>query len=327
MITFCLWQSWAVRRPLNVTLQQLRLFEAVIQEGGFTRAAKKVHLTQPAVSIQVKRLEQAIGMPLVEQIGKRSYPTEAGQALFSACQDILQRLGDLSETIDGLQGEVRGTLRISAVTSATYFLPHLIGEFLRRYPNVEPQLEVTNRASVIRSLSENKEDLYILGRPQTDLQIERHPFMENVIGIVAHPEHELAQAAGISMGRIVQERFLVREKGSGSRARVERHFLEEGHKVQPYLELAGDESVKQGVLAGLGVAALSLHNLHLEIATRRLVVLDVDNFPLRRRWYLVHRTGKRLSRAAQTFATFLQDEGEAIFQDRLARFGDGASEG
>lgn len=304
-------------RTLQPTLHQLHLFEAVVDHGGFTAAAKEVHLTQPAVSIQVKRLEQAVGMQLLEQIGKRTYPTEAGLAVYQAAQDVKSRLETLSEAIDALHGEVGGTLRIISVSSATYFLPHLLRAFLDRYPQVEPRLRVTNREAVYRSLAENEDDVFVLGSVTTDIDVERMPFLENVLGIVAPPDHPLARTKGILLSELAGERFLVRERGSGTRRAIERLLAERGVELEAYMELDGDEAVKQGVLAGLGIAALSLHNLHLDLEAGRLCVLDVEGFPVRRRWHVVTRKGKRLSRAANAFIAFLREDGEALFQEKL----------
>lgn len=309
----------------QATLHQLVLFEAVVRHGSFTAAARQVHLTQPAVSIQIKRLEQTVGVPLLEQVGKRTFPTDAGKLVHQAALDIQSRLDTLAESIDGLRGEIGGALRICAVSSATYFMPHLLRAFLDRHPRVEPRLHVTNRDAVYRSLSENADDVFVMGSVHTEIEVERHPFLENVLGVVAPADHPRANDAAIPLEEIAQERFLVRERGSGSRRAIERRFREHGVRVEPYMELDGDEAVKQAVLAGLGVAALSLHTLHLEIEHGKLVVLDVEGFPLRRRWHVVTRSGRQASRATEAFVSFLQAEGESRVGALLRRVGDAIS--
>lgn len=299
---------------MHATLQQLKLFEAVARLGSYTRAAEEIHLTQPAVSIQIKRLEENVGLPLFEQVGKKLYLTEAGRELREAARDVLDRLDALDGVLEGLRGEVAGTLRITVVTTAKYFLPHLLGTFLRRYPRVEPRLRVTNRAAVLASLADNEDDLYVMGRVPEGMQVERYPFLENILVVGAHPEHPLATRHDIPLSDLAKERFLTREAGSGTRMAVERLFDEEGLGVNTYMELGSDEAIKQGVMAGLGVGALSLHNVHLEVAAGQIKILDVAGFPLRRRWYAVHRKGKRLSRAAEAFLEFLQSEGEAVVE-------------
>lgn len=310
---------------IHATLQQLRLFAAVARHKSFTRAAEEVHLTQPAVSIQIKRLEDRIGMPLIEQMGKRLHLTVAGEEVYAACRDVLQRLGDMDTTLDDLRGEVSGPLTVTVVSSAKYFLPHLLGQFVRRYPKVEPRLRITNRAKLLSDINANEGDLFIMGQPPETLPVVEYPFLENVLVVVARPDHVLAGHRAISLERLGKERFVGRESGSGTRKAVEDMFAEQGFSVTPYIELASAEAIKQGVIGGLGIAVLSLHSLRLELNAGELVVLDVKGFPLRRRWYAAHRKGKHLSRAAQTFLKYLQEEGEdevahlqTAWQDRRA---------
>jgi DNA-binding transcriptional LysR family regulator len=302
---------------LHATLQQLRLFESVARNQSFTRAAEEVHLTQPAVSIQVKRLEENIGSPLFEHVGKRLHLTIAGQEVYDACREILGRMRALEGALDALRGEVAGPLPIAVVSSAKYFLPYLLGSFVRRHPRVEPRLKVTNRANLLSRLNANEDDLYIMGQVPDSLSVEVYPFLENVLVVVASPDHPLAGKKNVTLSRISKERFIGREPGSGTRKAVEELFAEQGLKVVPYIELGSGEAIKQGVMAGLGIAVLSLHSLRLELASKELCVLDVEGFPLRRRWYAVHRKGKRLSMATTTFLEFLQNEGEELVKDLL----------
>ncbi len=295
---------------IHATLQQLRLFEAVARHRSYTRAAEEVHLTQPAVSIQVKRLEENIGSPLFEMIGKKMHLTLAGQEVHDACVDVLRRLGDLEITLDNLSGEVAGPINVTVVSSAKYFLPYLLGKFMRRYPKVEPHLKVTNRANLLERLGNNTDDLYITGLVPEEMPVVEYPFLENVLVVVAHPHHPLAKKKGLTLEDLADERFVGREPGSGTRKAVEELFRERGLTVTPYIELSSSEAIKQGVMAGLGLAVLSLHSLSLELSANKLTILDVKDFPLRRRWYAVHRKGKQLSRAAQTFLDYLQQEGE-----------------
>lgn len=295
---------------LHATLQQLRLFAAVARHKSVTRAAEDVHLTQPAVSIQVKRLEEKIGMALMEQIGKKLHLTVAGEQVYDACRDVLQRLDDLETALDDLRGEVAGPLNVTVVSSAKYFLPHLLGNFVRRYPKVEPRLQITNRANVLSRLSANEDDLYVMGRVPDEFSVTNHPFLENVLVVVARPDHPLADEKSIPLERITQERLIGRESGSGTRKAIENMFQDQGLNIVPYMELGSTEAMKQGVMGGLGIAILSLHSLRLELDTHELTVLDVQGFPLRRQWYAVHRQGKRLSNAAQAFLSYLEEEGE-----------------
>jgi DNA-binding transcriptional LysR family regulator len=326
----------------HATLQQLRLFVAVAEQKSVTRAAEEVHLTQPAVSIQIKRLEGKIGMPLIEHIGKELHLTVAGEEVFDAAKDILERLSDLETSLNDLRGEVAGPLNIHVVSSGKYFMPHLLGSFVRRYPKVEPRLEITNRAILLSSLAKNQSDLYIMGQPPEGVAVVEYPFLENILVVVARPDHPLAGKKKIPLAKIAKERFVGRESGSGTRGKkkiplakiakerfvgresgsgtrkaVEKLFHDKGLDISAYIELDSAEGIKQGVIGGLGIGVLSKHSLRLELDAGELVILDVQGFPLRRRWYVSHREGKRLSRAAQLFLQYLQEEGEEEVADLL----------
>lgn len=297
---------------MHLTLQQLRLFEAVSRNRSFTRAAEELHLTQPAVSIQLKRLEEQVGLPLFEQVGKRLYPTAAGEAMYDASIDILSRIGELKDVVADLQGTVSGPLRLAVVTTTKYFMPHLLGAFLARYPNVEPKLTFTNRATVLQRLQDNQDDFVVMGQIPERLALESYPFLDNVLAIVAPAGHPLATRKGLELGDIVRERFLVREQGSGTRLVVDQKLAEHGLKVEPYMELGSTEAIKQGVMAGLGIAALSLHSVALERHAGLISILDVRGFPLTRPWYAVHQQGKRLSLVARTFLDFILENSATI---------------
>lgn len=301
---------------MHLTLQQLRLFEAVVRHGSYTRAAEEMHLTQPAVSIQIKRLEEQMGTPLLEQVGKKIFPTAAGRVVHAAAGDILSRLGALEEEMEILKGEVRGPLQLSVVTTGKYFMPHLLGRFLQLYPGVEPRLKFTNRARALERLLANEDDFVVMGQvPEGGARLVSRPFLENILGFVATPDHPLAGRKNISLEEAVAQRFLVREPGSGTRLVLERLLKKAGLEVEPYMELGSSEAIKQAVLAGLGIAVLSLHSLRLEQATGKLVVLDVEGFPVRRRWYAVHLKGKRLSLVASTFLEFILAESHHVLSD------------
>ena len=292
------------------TFQQMRLFAAVARHRSFTRAAADVHLTQPSVSMQVKRLEEKIGEKLIDHIGKQLHLTAAGQEVYAASTEILGRLDDLQTALADLRGDIAGPLNICVVSTAKYFLPHLLGSFIRRYPRVEPSLQITNREVLLKRLSNNEDHLYITGQVPKEYTVEDYPFLENVIVVVAHPENPLARQHRIPLARIVEEDVLNRERGSGTRKAVQRLLDEHGLTISAHMELDDNEAIKQGVISGLGIAFLPLHSLRLELAAGELVTLDVESFPMRRRWYAVHRTGKHLPNAAQTFLDYLLDEGE-----------------
>lgn len=293
---------------MHFTFQQLKLFEAVSRLGSFTRAAEELFLTQPAVSIQVKRLEAQVGMPLFEQVGKKSFPTTAGKTMYEASVDILNRVENLKISIEELKGTIKGSLQMSVVTTAKYFIPRLLGTFLHQYPEVEPKLKFTNRARVIDRLMNNEDDFVIMGQIPDDDNLETYPFLNNILGIVASADHPLANKKNIKLEDLTKERYLIREAGSGTRIVFEQLLKENNVKIEPYMELGSSEALKQAVMVGLGIAILSLHSVQLECEVNKLVVLDVEGFPIKRRWYAVHLKGRHLSLVARTFLDYILAE-------------------
>lgn len=302
-------------RLRNVTLHQLRLFRSLGTHLSYTRVAEELHLTQPAVSIQIKRLEESVGMPLVEQMGKRLFLTEAGRELFEACCDVLERLRVLNEDMIGMEAGVKGPLNLAAITTAKYFMPHLLGVFLRDYPGVEPRLTITNQARVLERLEGNLDDLVIMGTLPESADLEAQYFLDNPLVVVAPPDHPLVGQKNIPLARIAEERFLSREPGSGTRAARSRLFAEHGLSANIYMELGSSEAIKQAVMAGMGISVLSLHNLRLELESGLIAVLDVEHFPLVRQWYAVHLKGKKLSNTARKFLDFLLVDGARYWRD------------
>ena len=297
---------------MHLTLQQLKLFEAVSRNSSFTRAAEELHLTQPAVSIQIKRLEAQAGLPLFEQVGKKIFSTAAGKVMYDASLDILNRVEDLRNSMEELKGVVKGPVQVSVVTTAKYFMPHLLGAFLQKYPDVEPKLKFTNRARVVEHLMSNEDDFVVMGQVPEDKRLESYPFLNNILGILAPPGHPLASKKNIELRELVIERFLKREEGSGTRQAFDKLLADNGLKIEPYMELGSSEALKQGVMAGLGLAILSLHSVQLELDANKLIVLDVKGFPLKRRWYAVHLKGRKLSLVARTFLDYILAESQGL---------------
>lgn len=301
----------------HVTLRQLQIFEAVVRLGGYTRAAKSLHLTQPTVSMQIKKLSESIGHPLLEQIGRHIQPTAAGRDVYSASQDILGRLVTLGDAASEIEGIIKGELRIAVITTAKYFMPHLLGPFITEHPQVKPRLTVTNRSNVLELLKSNEDDLIIMGQVPQELEVQAYPFINNELVVVASPKHPIVNSESITLEQLSQERFLIREKGSGTRQAIDRLFAEQGIKITPYMELGSSEAIKQGVMAGLGVSVLSKHNLRLELPGNHLVILNVNGFPLVRRWYAVHLKNKQLTQVTRTFLDFLLNESTHILNNSL----------
>jgi DNA-binding transcriptional LysR family regulator len=290
---------------MKMTLRQLALFECVARNMSYTRAAEEKHLTQPAVSIQIKQLEEHVGLPLFEYIGKKLYLTDAGRELEQACHDIFERLDSLEMALTQMKGGMHGSLRIATVTSATYFAPHLIGEFNRQYPDVDISLVVTNRNNVLQRMATNEDDLVLMAQVPKDMKLKAYPILDNPMLPVVAPGHPLAGRENIPITALTEERLLTREKGSGSRKAIEDHLSEQGVKLTRTMELGSSETIKQGVMAGLGVSILSRFSMALELATGCLVSLDMESFPLVRTWCLVHPAEKRLSPVAQAFLDYI----------------------
>ncbi len=296
----------------QATLHQLKVFEATARHRSFTRAAEELFLTQPTVSMQVKQLTKVVGLPLFEQVGKRLFLTEAGDELYHTCQEIFERLSQFEMKVADLKGLKQGTLRLTVVTTAKYFAPRLLGPFCQRYPGINITLKVMNREQVIDSVMQNLDDLYIMGIPPDELDVESKAFLENPLVVLAPRNHPLASETNISLDRLAQEPFLMREPGSGTRMAVQRLFAEHSLTLAVRMELGSSEAIKQAIVGGLGVSVLSQHTLALSEGLHQLAVLNVQHFPIRGQWHLVYLAGKHLSVVARTFADYLLNEGKEV---------------
>lgn len=291
---------------IHATLHQLKVFEATARHGSFTRAAEELFLTQPTVSMQVKQLTKAIGLPLFEQVGKRLYLTDAGRELFSTCKEIFTNLEQLEMTVANLKGMKQGKLRLAVITTAKYFVPRLLGPFCQEYPGVDVSLTVTNHERVIERLANNQDDLYIMSQLPEHLDIAAHPFLDNPLVVIAPRNHPLAQEKNISLKRLCEETFIMREPGSGTRRAFQKMLDDQGLSVKVRLELGSNEAIKQAIAGGLGLSVLSSHTISMEGVHGELMALDVEGFPIARKWYIVHLAGKQLSVVASTFFDYLQ---------------------
>ena len=299
---------------LHVTLRQLQVFEAVARHLSFSRAAEELHLTQPAVSMQIRQLEASVGLPLFEQIGKKIFLTEAGNEVYHYSRSIAQQLTEAEAVLSEMKGLRRGRLNISVVSTANYFAPQLLALFCQRNQDVTLSLKVVNREELLHQLASNEMDLGVMGQPPEGLDIVAEPFMENPLVVVAPPSHPLVTERDIPLSRLAQETFIVREQGSGTRSAMERFFQQHGLNLATGMEMSTNEAIKQAVQAGMGLGVVSVHTIALELETRRLVVLDVESFPILRHWYVIHRKGKRLSAMAQAFKDFLLKEATQVMQ-------------
>jgi DNA-binding transcriptional LysR family regulator len=294
----------------RLTLHQLAIFVVLARHQNMTRAAEELHMTTPALSIQIKQMAESLGTPLHEQIGRRLYLTEAGRRVEVAARDVLQRLDDLGAELAELQGLEQGILRLSIITTAKYFVPRLLGDFCRRHPGIEVALEVSNRDQCLARLKQNLDDLYIMGQAPEGYDVEAVPFMQNPLVVIAPADHPLSAEQNIPPSRLADEPFIMREQGSGTRLACERFFQQHGVTLKTRMTLGSNEAVKQAVAGGLGLAVLSQHTLSLDESSGAFAVLDVKGFPLLRQWYAVYPKGKRVSLVTEAFLGHITAQGE-----------------
>ena len=297
----------------HATLRQLQIFEAVVRLGSFTRAAEELFLTQPTVSLQVKKLAETVDLRLLDQAGRRMRPTEAGEQIYTACRQIMHALADLELGLDNLRGLKRGRLRLGVITTAKYFAPEILGQFCRKFPGIDVSLKVTNRDRIVERIIAGEDDIFVLGNvPREELGLTVHPFAANPLVVIAARDHPLAGKTGISLERIAREPLILREPGSGTRDAV--ISLLQAHNLRPTvrMQLGSNEALKHAVVGGLGISVVSLHTLTLEGVHGPVAVLDVENFPIMCQWHLVYPQDKELSPVSKAFLEFvLQDEGSA----------------
>lgn len=296
----------------HLTLRQLAVFEALARHRSFSAAAKSLHLTQPAVSMQVRQLETAAGTALVERIGKRIDLTEAGVELAHCARDVQARIKDADDALATIRGLRGGTLDIAVLSTAKYFAPQLLAEFRRRHPDIGLRLAVSNREAVLDAVSENRTDLAIMGQPPKGLEVQARVFAPHPLVIIAPPAHPFARKKRLRLADLADENFLIREPGSGTRGAMERMFAQQGVQVRSTTEMSSNETIKQAVMAGMGIAFISMHTIGLELKAKRLVTLPVAGTPVMRNWHVIHLARKRLSPTAQSFKDFLLDEGAAL---------------
>lgn len=301
----------------NATLRQLRVFECVARNLSFSRAAAELHLTQPAVSTAVSQLESHAGTVMFEHVGHRIFLTDAGQLVLASARAIMQQVREAEEALAAL-GSGGGSLNVAVISAGNYFFPGLLMKFKQRHPNVNISLSVSNRDEVLRGLADNAIDIAIMGRPPRSADLVSEPFAPHPYVIVAPPAHPLAGKRRIAWPALAAERIIVRERGSDNRLTFEetcRANGKTGKKVDMIavaMEIASNETIKQSVIAGMGIGFLSQHTIAPELELKRLVVLDVTGFPVMRHWYSVRQRKKRLPPVALAFNEFLHADGAAI---------------
>lgn len=293
---------------LRITFRQLQVFRAVCASLSYSRAAEEMALTQPAVSLQIRQLEELLGQPLFDYVGKKLYLTPAAEALLKASEDIFARLDSLDMQLADLQGALQGQLSLAVESSAKYFTPHLFAAFRQQHPEVSLQLTVSNHAQTIKRLSVNRDDLLIMSQVPQNMALEFLPFLNNPIVAVVRPDHPLCRSATLALQDLTRWPLLVREAGSGTRKACEEYCHQKRAHFAQTMELGSLEAQREAVLAGLGLALLPRHAVSLELSSGRLLELPVQELPLYRSWCVVHPRGKRLSPVAQAFIAFIRSE-------------------
>jgi DNA-binding transcriptional LysR family regulator len=295
------------------TIRQLEIFLCVYDLGSIKVAAETLHLTQPTVSMQLKKLSEAVGMPLYDRVGRGRKFTDAGMAVAATAREVLGSFERLDMELSELRGARAGTLRIAVVTTSKYFIPHLLGSFCEQYPGVDLQFKVGNREQIINRLHEGQDDLYVFSHPPEDEDIIVTDFLPNPLVAIAPENHRLAGKRRLELSDLADEPFLMREAGSGTRHAIERHLQALGARLRVKMTIESNEAIKHAVMSGLGISILSAHTLSFG-GSAGLVRLDVRQLPIESTWFLVRLRSRRLSLIAETFLDYLNREGLASLE-------------
>lgn len=303
----------------NLTLRQVRIFATAARLSSFARAAEELHLTAPAVSMQIKELEEEIGAPLFARIGRRVELTSAGEYFWVYARKILSTITEAESVMQRLRGAQAGTLKIGLVSTAKYFVPHMLGLFREEHPGVQIRIDVCNRDRLVELLRDGEIDLAVMGRPPKHMDTRADIFAHHPHAFIASPRHTLAAHQGIRASALNSEELISREEGSGTRA-IMQSFIEQ-HRLTPpiTMEMASNESIKQAVIAGLGISFVSLHTVALELEHGQLAVLDIEDTPVLRAWHVVSLSQRHLSPAAEAFRYFMLERGAKLLAEQFPK--------
>ena len=303
---------------MHLTLRQIEVFNTVARLKNYTRAAEALHLSQPAVSMQIRQLEESIGLPLFEQTGKKIYLTDAGRQMYRYGRNMADLLQEADEVFEAIKGVERGVLSISVATTAGRFATRLLAAFSKQHSGITISLDITNRETLKRQLDDNEHDLVIMGQPPKGIAVESAAFLENPLVMIAPANHQLVAEKDIPLTHFAKENFVVRELGSGTRGATQRFFDQHEVTFNTGIEVTSNEAIKQAVEAGLGLAVVSIHTLELELETRRLQILNVEGFPIKRSWYILHRKDKHLSPVAKAFKSFVLEDAARFVTESIS---------
>ncbi len=290
---------------MNVTFRQLKLFLSVVDTGSVSAAAKAMHVTQPTASMQLKDISQSVGLPLYEVISKKIYLTDAGKELAHTARLMMETWETFEQQVNAAKGLVRGKLKVSVVSTAKYFMPKLIGQFCKKHPGIDVALQILNRDGVVQRMRDNLDDLYIMSQPPSDIPLEDEVFLENPLVMIAPQGHPLSKKRTVNLSKLDQERFIMREKGSGTRMAADKFFKKQRFKPDIRMELGSNEAIKEAVAAGLGLGVISIHALQGKQKASGVALLEVSGFPIVSQWHLVHSAKKQLSPIALGFKSHL----------------------
>ena len=293
---------------MNVTFRQLRLFLALAETGSVSGAAKLMHVTQPTASMQLKDITESVGLPLYEVVSKKIYLTDMGKELATTARAIAQSWDSFEQNADAVKGLSRGKLKVAVVSTAKYFMPRLVGSFCQKYPEIDVSLEILNRDGVVQRLRDNMDDIYIMSKPPSDLDLSDEAFMPNPIVVIASTMDPLVKRVAVPLNELSKKRFILREKGSGTRMAGDQFFSKKKFRADVRLELGSNEALKESVAGGLGLGLVSKHALHGLMKEHGVGIVDVEGFPLPSAWHIVHPASKKLSPLALAFKQHLLEE-------------------
>ncbi|MFA9273773.1 MAG: LysR family transcriptional regulator [Candidatus Aquirickettsiella gammari] len=290
------------------TLRQLDTFLEVARDLSISQAAEKMHVTQPAVSMQMRQLEDAVGVPLYEQMGRKIRLTEAGEDFQQYAIAAIAQLKQMEDAMAQRRGLKKGRVELAIVSTAKYFVPMLLVKFRKRFPDIDVALHIHNRENIVKLLNRNEIDLIVMGRAPDNLDCAATAFATNPMGVISAPEHPLSRRRSAPLAILNDQEFVVRESGSGTRQAMERLFAEHQIQAKIVMEMPSNETIKQAVMAGMGLSFLSLRTIRHELASGHLVRLDIEGLPLIKHWYVTHLNSKRLSPATEALKNFLIEE-------------------
>lgn len=293
---------------MNVSFKQLKLFLALAETGSVTGAARVMHITQPTASMQLKDLSTAIGLPLFEIIAKKVYLTGIGNELAETSRRMTVEWEAFEQHVSSIKGYTKGSLKIAVVSTAKYFIPKILGSFCEKYPEIDISLEVLNRDGIIKRLEQNMDDIYIMSMPPLNIEIEDEIFMPNPLVIIAAKNHPLSNQKNLDLHQLKNERFILRELGSGTRMASTIQFKKKKFVPNIRLELGSNESIKQAVAAGLGIGLVSIHALNDYQGFDDIAILNIEDFPIHSNWHIVRSVGKKLTPIAKIFHDHLLEQ-------------------